>query len=137
MSHPDDPITVAAAVIEKDGSILICRRRAADRHGLKWEFPGGKVEPGELPEHGLIRELGEELGIRPGLLEEIERYVYQYPDGLRVRLIFYRVTEFTGEPQNLAFEEIRWERAERLVEYDFLEGDREFVRRLASPSGAR
>lgn len=134
MNRPHDPITVAAAVIEKNGHILICRRRAADRHGLKWEFPGGKVEPGESPEEALGRELDEELGIRLGRLEEVERYVYQYPDGLRVRLIFYRVAKFTGEPRNLAFEEIRWERAERLVQYDFLEGDREFVRRLACSS---
>ncbi|MDW8355758.1 MAG: 8-oxo-dGTP diphosphatase MutT [Bryobacterales bacterium] len=135
MKPASSPITVAAAVIERDGRILICRRRAGDRHGLKWEFPGGKVELGESPERALGRELEEELGIKPESFEEMERYVYEYPDGLQVRLIFYRVRKFTGEPRNLAFEEIRWERSERLPEYDFLEGDADFVQRLAQSSG--
>jgi len=127
-------ITVAAAVIERDGRLLICRRRAGDRHARKWEFPGGKVEPGESPEGALARELDEELGIRPRSMEEIDRRDYDYPGGPCVRLIFYRVRQFTGEPRNLAFEEIRWEQPRRLPEYDFLEADLDFVRRLAQSS---
>ncbi len=135
MNRSAPHITVAAAVIERDGRLLICRRRAGDRHARKWEFPGGKLEPGESPERALARELDEELGIRPQSMEEIERYEYDYPGGPCVRLIFYRVRQFTGEPRNLAFEEIRWEQLQRLAEYDFLEADRDFVRRLAR-SGA-
>lgn len=137
MSRTGPRITVAAALIERDGRLLICRRRAGDRHGLKWEFPGGKVEPDESPEHALARELQEELGILPHSVEEIERYDYDYPGGPCVRLIFYRVRQFTGEPRNLAFEEIRWEQPRRLPEYDFLEGDLDFVRRLARSSVER
>ncbi len=134
MSRSAPRITVAAAVIERDGRLLICRRRAGGRHGRKWEFPGGKVEAGESPERALARELDEELGIRPRSMEEIERYDYDYPGGPCVRLIFYRIRQFTGEPRNLAFEEIRWEQPQHLPAYDFLEGDRDFVRRLASAS---
>ena len=54
---------VVAAVIERDGQILIGQRKARGRHGLKWEFPGGKVEPGEEPRAALARELREELAI--------------------------------------------------------------------------
>lgn len=59
------------------------------------------------------------------------RYEYQYPDRSPILLVFYRITEFTGEPRNLQFAEIRWERPERLREHDFLEGDREFLIGLA------
>ena len=54
---------VTAAVIEKDGRILIAKRRIGDRHGGRWEFPGGKIDSGETPEECLKRELREELGI--------------------------------------------------------------------------
>ena len=60
------------------------------------------------------------------------RYEYQYPGRSRILLIFYRVVDFAGDAENLDFEQIRWERPERLVDYDFLEGDIEFVRRLAA-----
>ena len=73
------PLIVVAGVIERDARILICRRRAdARHHPLKWEFPGGKVEPGEEPRAALARELGEELGIRAEIGEEIESFAYQY-----------------------------------------------------------
>lgn len=134
MSRPTTRITVAAAVVERDGRLLICQRRAGGRHSLKWEFPGGKVEPHESPQRALARELQEELGILPHSIEEIERCDFDYPGGPCVHLIFFRVTRFTGEPRNRAFEQIRWERPERLPEYDFLEGDLDFVRRLARSS---
>ena len=56
-------LQVVAAIIERDGSVLIGRRRPEQSHPLQWEFPGGKVEPGETPEQALARELGEELAI--------------------------------------------------------------------------
>jgi 8-oxo-dGTP diphosphatase len=122
---------VVAAVIERDGDILVCQRRQGDRHALKWEFPGGKVEPGETPRAALKRELVEELLLDAIIGPEIVRYEYRYPGRSRILLVFHRVNEFAGEPRNRIFEEIRWERRERLPEYDFLEGDRDFVRRLS------
>ncbi|MGA9625820.1 MAG: NUDIX domain-containing protein, partial [Bryobacteraceae bacterium] len=56
-------VQVVAGVIERQGRCLICRRKREQSHPLKWEFPGGKVEPGETPEQALTRELEEELGI--------------------------------------------------------------------------
>ena len=122
---------MVAAVIERDGSVLIGQRKSSGRHAMKWEFPGGKVEPGETPARALERELREELGISASIGPEIVRYEYQYPGRPPIVLIFFRVPEYTGEPRNLDFGEIRWERRERLPEYDFLEADTDFVGRLA------
>ena len=67
-------LMVVAAVIESEGRILIGQRRAQDRHALKWEFPGGKVEPFESPRDALRRELQEELGVDAEIGPEIIRY---------------------------------------------------------------
>ena len=125
-------VEVVAAVIERAGLVLIGQRKLRGRHGLKWEFPGGKVEPGEGSRDALVRELREELGIEARVGDEIERYDFSYSAGHVTRLIFFQVTEFTGEPVNLDFAQIAWAPRNRLPEYDFLEGDVEFVRRLAA-----
>ncbi len=124
-------MTVAAAVIEQNGRVLIAQRRRGDRHELKWEFPGGKVEPGETPAQALRRELKEELDIEAEIGGEIVRYEFEYFQGPRVSLIFYWILTYSGEPRNLCFEKIIWEARERLAEYDFLEGDADFVKALA------
>ncbi len=124
-------LMVVAAVIERDGQVLIGQRRANDRHALKWEFPGGKVEAHEHPKEALRRELNEELGIDAEIGPEIVRYEFQYPKRSPILLIFHRVDGFAGEMRNDAFEQIRWELRERLPTYDFLDGDHDFVRRLA------
>jgi 8-oxo-dGTP diphosphatase len=114
-------------VIQQDGRILICRRKRGQAHELKWEFPGGKVEAGELPAAALSRELREELAIEAIVDREITRYSYAYPDRPPILLIFYLVTEFRGAPSNQVFESMAWEPWERLRDYDFLEGDIEFI----------
>ena len=125
---------VVAAVIEREGLVLICQRKGGGRHALKWEFPGGKVEPGEDPRGALARELSEELGIDARVSGDPEIHEVRYGTEPLIRLHFYRVTEFQGEPQNLQFERIVWERKAKLAEYDFLAGDIEFVRRLGRES---
>jgi len=125
------PTTVAAAIIRRAGRILICRRGAAQPHPLKWEFPGGKVEAGETPPAALVRELREELAIHARAGEEIARYEFCYPGKNPILLIFFAVDGFTGEPQNRVFHEMRWVAAAELPGFDFLEGDVEFVKRLA------
>jgi 8-oxo-dGTP diphosphatase len=129
---PVPKIQVAAAVIERDGLILIGQRKRGSRHSLKWEFPGGKLEPGETPRAALQRELREELAIHAVIGEELDSYDIQYPGGTLTRLFFYRVTEFSGEPQNLDFEQIVWELRSLLATYDFLDGDRAFIRKLVA-----
>jgi 8-oxo-dGTP diphosphatase len=129
-------VEVVAAVIERAGPegslVLIGQRKPRGRHGLKWEFPGGKVEPGEESPEALVRELREELGIEARIGDEIERYDFSYGAGHVTRLIFFHVTEFSGEPVNLDFAQITWVERSRLPDYDFLEGDVDFVRRLAA-----
>ncbi|HXM43897.1 MAG TPA: (deoxy)nucleoside triphosphate pyrophosphohydrolase [Bryobacteraceae bacterium] len=123
--------TVVAAIIRRGARILICRRRAAQAHALKWEFPGGKVEAGENPPQALCRELREELAVRARIGDEVERYEFRYPGRNPILLIFYTVTDFDGEPHNCVFDEIRWVAPADLPQFDFLEGDVEFVKRLA------
>jgi 8-oxo-dGTP diphosphatase len=123
---------VVAAVVENEGQVLICRRRPDQVHPLKWEFPGGKVEPGETPVDALRRELEEELTIRAEIGGLIADYEYTYPGRAPIRLIFYSVSRFEDRPENRVFAEIRWEKRDRLPAYDFLEGDVDFVRTLAS-----
>jgi mutator protein MutT len=120
---------VVAAVIEGDGLVLIGQRKRTGQHPLRWEFPGGKAEPGETPEAALARELNEELAIQARIDSEIMRYDYQYPGRPPILLIFYRVADFDGAPQNLDFEQLVWAPRERLRDYDFLEGDAEFIRK--------
>jgi len=122
---------VVAAVIQKNGRILIGQRRRGDSHELKWEFPGGKVEPRENPRDALQRELEEELCIQARIGPEMIRYTFQYPGRRPILLIFHRVTDFIGEPRGAVFEQIRWEEPARLPDYPFVEGDTDFVRRLA------
>lgn len=122
---------MVAGLIERDGHILIGQRKKGDRHANKWEFPGGKVEQDEDPKTALARELSEELAIQAEIGQEILRYEHIYPNGTLILLIFCRVDSFTGEPVNNAFQQILWEKAERLPNYDFLDGDTDFVRRLA------
>ena len=123
--------TVVAAIIEREGRVLIGQRPAGTAHALKWEFPGGKVEPGESATSALARELREELDITPEIGPEIARYPYQYPGRPPILLIFFKVDRFLEEPRNLIFERIAWALPRDLPSYDFLEGDVEFVRTLA------
>ena len=119
---------VVAGVLEDGGKILICRRRADQPHSLKWEFPGGKLEPGESPEAALVRELSEELGIDSNAGQELMRYEFSYAGKKPILLIFWRVAAWRGQIKNRIFEEIRWVKREELATHDFLEGDARFLR---------
>jgi 8-oxo-dGTP diphosphatase len=124
--------TVVAAIIEHDGRILICQRRKRDSFPLKWEFPGGKVIPGETPAAALARELEEELGVRAQVGAEISRVRHKYSEHAReIELLFFAARLESTEVQNLAFEKTVWEVASRLAAYDFLDADRGIVERLA------
>lgn len=98
---------------------------------MKWEFPGGKVEPGETHEHGLRRELREELGIEAHIGPEAYRTRHDYPGKYTVELLFYHIVDFSGALHNYAFEEIRWAYPADLPTFDFLEGDAELITLLS------
>jgi 8-oxo-dGTP diphosphatase len=124
--------TVVAAIIQHGGRVLICQRRKDDTFGLKWEFPGGKVFPGESPAAALARELKEELGVRAQIGAEICRTRHKYSEHAReIELLFFTAELESPDVQNLAFEKIVWEEATRLPKYDFLAADCAIVERLA------
>ncbi len=99
---------------------------------LKWEFPGGKVEPGEQPEQALRRELEEELGICATIGARVAHVRHAYRNGGAVDLQFFAVHEYEGELVNQIFNEMRWTLLEELPTFDFLAADRGLVRDLAA-----
>ncbi len=123
-------LQVVAAILSNGDNILVGQRTPGQSHPLQWEFPGGKVEPGETPQQALARELQEELDIRGASGEIITRYQFAYPGKDPIELIFFRVLEFSGEPRNLIFHDLRWYPRLQLAELDFVEGDREFLHGL-------
>ncbi len=123
---------VAALMVQSDGKLLICQRTKHQSLPLKWEFPGGKIEPGEEPREALRRELDEELGIDATIGPEMARIRHMYQNGNMVDLRFYLVQEYRGTLTNRIFRDIRWVGLKDLPEYDFLDADIELVRDLAS-----
>ena len=129
MTEPK-PILVTAGIIRSDDRVLICQRHHTDAYGLQWEFPGGKVEEGEELKSSLRRELAEELAIQAEIGPEVFRLRHLYPDRF-VEVVFFEIARYQGEVRNQVFEAIEWAPRLRLVEYNFLEADRELVRRIS------
>jgi 8-oxo-dGTP diphosphatase len=123
---------VAAALILRGAEVLICQRRPDQPLGSKWEFPGGKIEPGETAEEALHRELKEELGIDATIGTLVAHIRHNYRSGGAVDLQFFLVREYTGEVANLIFQDVRWCPLRNLPEYDFVTADRNLVRDLAA-----
>ena len=128
MSSPLPTLTVAAALIQRDGALLVCQRRRGTAFELQWEFPGGKLEPGESSEAALRRELWEELGVVADIGAELYRTRHDYPRAAySVLLVFHHVARFSGEPRNNAFEQMHWAEPAQLPALDFLAGDAELI----------
>jgi 8-oxo-dGTP diphosphatase len=123
---------VAAALILRGGEVLICQRRPDQPMALKWEFPGGKMEPGESAEQALKRELEEELGIDAVIGTRVAHTRHTYRSGGAVDLQFFVVHTYQGELRNVIFNEFRWCPLKDLPRYDFLTADRDLVRDLAA-----
>jgi 8-oxo-dGTP diphosphatase len=99
---------------------------------LKWEFPGGKIEPGESPAQALARELQEELAIHADIGPLIETIRHSYTPATIIELYFFRVEKWAGEIQNLIFADVRWMKRTELTELDFLEADLELVSQISA-----
>jgi 8-oxo-dGTP diphosphatase len=123
--------TVVAALIVRDHRLLVCQRTRHQTMPLKWEFPGGKVEPGEAPEAALHRELEEELGILATIGPKVATIRHSYSGGPGVELHFFLVERFQGEIQNRIFRDVRWAARHELPHFDFLEADVELVKQIA------
>jgi 8-oxo-dGTP diphosphatase len=121
--HPDSHLRVVAAVIEKDGKYLITqRRKTAVLPGL-WEFPGGKVEPGETEEEALRRELRERVGVDVEVKGRMAQRLHRY-DGYSVELSLYQTEIFAGqEPQTLRVADVRWVASSEFEKYSFPAAD--------------
>ena len=117
---------VTAAVIEKDGKILIAKRRKGRTLGGKWEFPGGKIEPGETAEACLKRELKEEFDIEAEIGKFIIASRFRYCL-VPIELLAYRVKHLSGEFKINEHEEIRWVSPSELKLYDFMPADKPIV----------
>jgi len=133
-SRPPGPALrfVVAGLLVRDGLVLICQRRPDQPMALQWEFPGGKIEPGESPEQALSRELNEELGIHATIGPRVTHIRHNYRHGGAVDLQFFSVRSFEGELQNKIFHQFKWVKLEELPEYEFLAADRGLIRDLAA-----
>ena len=123
------PIRVVAAVMEKDGKVLIARRRKGDKLAGKWEFPGGKIEPGESPEAALRRELREELGIETVIGGFVCESSYQYSH-LSIRLLAYNATWISGDITPAVHDRVLWVTPAELSAYDFPEANLPVIKRI-------
>lgn len=123
-------LKVAAAIIRKEGKILICQRDAGGNCAFLWEFPGGKLESGESEEDCLIRECEEELGIRIIPQSVFAETTFQYPDR-RIAFTFFDAVIESGELTPRVHRQVRWVAPEELPEYDFCPADIEIAQKLA------
>lgn len=131
-------LVVAALILREtpypEGSqteILVCQRRANQPMSLKWEFPGGKIEPGETPEQALIRELDEELGIAAVIGPRAAQIRHKYRNGGTIDLQFFVVKEFSGSLDNRIFNAMQWTPLSALPTFDFLAADLGLIRDLS------
>jgi 8-oxo-dGTP diphosphatase len=125
---------VVAAVVWDGPRLLMTQRPPGGPVGLKWEFPGGKVEKGESPEGALVRELREELGVGATAHETLAVHEHDYAHGTRVELVFIRCTlESHAFTPDESVHAVRWLEPRDVDVNDVLEGDRAFVRGLGAP----
>ncbi len=120
---------VTAGILERDGRVLIARRKPGRHMGRKWEFPGGKIEAGETPQESLARELEEELGVRATIGEFLCRASYQ-GEGITLELLVYRVRDFDGTLTIRDHDELRWVLPGELRDFELADSDRSVVERL-------
>lgn len=120
---------VAAAVFIRGSRVMICRRPANKGNALKWEFPGGKTEPGETLEQCLVRECMEELNINIAVGDEICSNRFTYPD-ITVNLHFMLASIISGEPELKEHTALEWVPRDELDSYEFCPADEKIVRFL-------
>jgi len=128
---PRDRKLVVAGLIVRDGLVLITQRRADQALALQWEFPGGKVEPGEAPAAALARELREEIGVtvEVGRIWDVLFHAYEAFD---LVMLVYACRLVEGEPRAVEVADLAWAKPGELARWDILPADRPLVDRLVS-----
>lgn len=132
MNHPDSVdhlsnaplVEVVASVIRRNGRVLVCKRPEGKRHAGLWEFPGGKVRPGESVAGAVRREILEELGLK---VESVGETLFTARDPGSPYVILFVETAVSGEPEALEHEEVQWLRPEALSSLPLAPADRRFV----------
>lgn len=120
---------VVAALIWAGDRFMACQRPPHKARGLKWEFVGGKVEPGETRAQALIRECREELGVTVQVGDIFMEVDHVYPD-LTVHLTLFHASIAEGTPQKLEHNDIRWITVDEIDKYEFCPADEEILERL-------
>ena len=125
-----EQVEVVAGILVEQNRVLLAQRSRHRSFPLLWEFPGGKVEPGEPPEAALRREFLEELGIEIEPSSIYTTIVYPGTHGGLVRVVFYRVANRRGEPQPIDVEAVRWATAEDMSRLDIIPANVDVMARL-------
>lgn len=120
---------VAAALYDEHGRVLIAERPPGKHMSGRWEFPGGKIEPGESEPQALARELREELGIEVVAAHPELTLRHDYPEK-RVQVSMWIVDRYTGEPRGLDGQQLKWVAPAALTDEDVLEADKPFIEAL-------
>lgn len=127
------PIAVVVGLLtDTEGRILLCQRPEGKSYAFQWEFPGGKVEPGESAHEALVRELREELGIEAEIGPLLHSKTSNYSDGGLFAVGYYAVTAWEGTICNLGFADLQWIDPPLLPTFDLLSGNVELCGMLAS-----
>jgi len=126
-------IRVAAGVLRRGSQYFIAQRLPGDLGDGAWEFPGGKVEPGESDSDALQRELAEELGIHVTESALLMTLTHEYPERF-VDLVFFEVLAWQGEPEGREGQATRWCERDALAEVDWLPANGPVVDALTSPN---
>ena len=134
--HPD-PVRVAVGIIIREGHVLCCQRKKDARYGLQWEFPGGKMQPGEEARDCLKRELREELAINVETIEPYDTHLQSYADNGIFEVHYFLIKEYRGEVKNKVFESIRWLPPDKFDTLDFLQGNKPMLDRLQKAYAGR
>ncbi len=134
----EQPVPVVCALIFRDDRVLIAQRAAGKHLALKWEFPGGKVEPGEDAASALVREISEELGCDIEIIEAVQSARHRYERG-EIELMPFICALVPGgaEPHPHEHAAVVWVRVDELGGYDFADADLPVVRLLETRNGCR
>ncbi len=123
-------LSVVAALIQKEGKILLTRRPEGKARGGLWEFPGGKIEPKERPEEALYREIREELGVEIEVGRILAEVEHDYPE-IKIRLLCYEGEILRGTPVPLEGQKISWFRPNDIASLELAPADRKLWQKLS------